>query len=57
MHFATVDCTVHIALCQRAQVHSYPTTIVYNASVPHAFLGAHSMNVSAFWIESDIDRS
>ena len=58
---ATVDCTVQMQVCQRAQVeskglqfstfyrhvqvNSYPTTIVYNNTQPHSFVGLHSMAV------------
>ena len=38
---------VHTTLCQQTGVHTYPTTIVYNGSVPNTFVGLHSANVSA----------
>lgn len=37
--FGTVDCTVHGNLCSQMHIHSYPTTIFYNQSVPHQFHG------------------
>lgn len=42
VNFGTIDCTVHQDLCRSVNVHSYPTTILYNRSVPHVFVGLHS---------------
>ncbi|CAD5110865.1 unnamed protein product [Dimorphilus gyrociliatus] len=33
----TIDCTVHQQLCRDYNIRSYPTTILYNDSVPHDF--------------------
>ncbi|ESN95836.1 hypothetical protein HELRODRAFT_102482 [Helobdella robusta] len=40
--FGTVDCTVHATLCMNYNVHSYPTTILYNLTKPHHYHGHHS---------------
>jgi DnaJ family protein C protein 10 len=42
--FGTVDCTVHLSLCQSYNVRSYPTTILYNQTVAHQFHGHHSVS-------------
>uniref|UniRef100_A0A915HPB3 Thioredoxin domain-containing protein n=1 Tax=Romanomermis culicivorax TaxID=13658 RepID=A0A915HPB3_ROMCU len=39
--FGTIDCTVHQSLCTKFNVRSYPTTIFYNVSTPHPFVGRH----------------
>ena len=39
--FGTVDCTIHTQLCQQSGINAYPTTIMYNGSVPHHFSGQH----------------
>ncbi|XP_048578142.1 dnaJ homolog subfamily C member 10 isoform X2 [Nematostella vectensis] len=40
--FGTVDCTVHSQLCHQYNIRSYPTTILYNNSQPHQFIGHHN---------------
>ncbi|XP_015751062.1 PREDICTED: dnaJ homolog subfamily C member 10-like [Acropora digitifera] len=40
--FGTVDCTIHINLCHMYNIRSYPTTILYNNSIPHQFSGHHT---------------
>ncbi|XP_054721124.1 dnaJ homolog subfamily C member 10-like [Uloborus diversus] len=40
--FGTVDCTTHEVLCRQYKINSFPTTVLYNRSVPHQFRGAHS---------------
>uniref|UniRef100_T1IPH3 DnaJ homolog subfamily C member 10 n=1 Tax=Strigamia maritima TaxID=126957 RepID=T1IPH3_STRMM len=42
IHFGTVDCTIHQSLCQKYNIHSYPTSILYNRSVPHQYFGKPS---------------
>lgn len=39
--YGTVDCTVNQQTCERFGVRSYPTTILFNQSVPHNYLGHH----------------
>ncbi|KAI8496605.1 DnaJ sub C member 10 [Branchiostoma belcheri] len=39
--FGTVDCTIHNVLCNKMNIHSYPTTVFYNQSVPHFLSGMH----------------
>jgi DnaJ family protein C protein 10 len=40
--FGTIDCTVNTETCERFQIRSYPTTILFNNSVPHNFMGQHT---------------
>ncbi|XP_076340321.1 dnaJ homolog subfamily C member 10-like [Tachypleus tridentatus] len=42
VNFGTVDCTIHGHLCSKYNIRSYPTTILYNHSIPHQFHGSHS---------------
>ncbi|XP_041374271.1 dnaJ homolog subfamily C member 10-like [Gigantopelta aegis] len=42
VNFGTVDCTIHRNLCNVYNIHSYPTTIMYNQSTPHHYQGHHS---------------
>ncbi|KAK2178973.1 hypothetical protein NP493_521g01093 [Ridgeia piscesae] len=51
VEFGTVDCTVHKQLCQRFNIHSYPTTILYNETVPHEFNGHHNVHSLLTFIE------
>ncbi|CAG5121544.1 unnamed protein product [Candidula unifasciata] len=43
VNFGTVDCTVHGNLCNLYNIHSYPTTIFYNQSIPYQYHGQHRM--------------
>lgn len=50
--FGTIDCTVHSVLCKTYNVHSYPTTILYNMSkIPHVMVGFHSSNELIDFVE------
>lgn len=49
--FGTVDCTVHQQLCLRFNVHTYPTTILYNRTQPHQFVGMHSVSELLEFVE------
>ncbi|XP_047492349.1 dnaJ homolog subfamily C member 10-like [Penaeus chinensis] len=40
--FGSIDCTTHQSLCTRFNIHQYPTTILYNQSVPHEYSGYHT---------------
>lgn len=40
--FGTVDCTINTRICEQFGVRSYPTTILFNHSVPHNFHGQHT---------------
>ncbi|KAI0227084.1 DnaJ-like subfamily C member 10 [Lamellibrachia satsuma] len=51
VEFGTVDCTIHRALCQQFNIHSYPTTILYNATVPHQYHGQHNVQSLLSFIE------
>ncbi|CAF0832321.1 unnamed protein product [Didymodactylos carnosus] len=42
INFGTVDCTIHNRLCQERNIHSYPSTIIYNESIAHQFHGQYS---------------
>lgn len=44
VNFGTVDCTIHAELCKNYNVRSYPTTILYNQSVPHQYHGQHNVH-------------
>lgn len=38
----SVDCTLHRDLCNRFNIRQYPTTVLYNQSVPHEYMGYHT---------------
>lgn len=38
----SVDCTLHRDLCSRFNIRQYPTTVLYNQSVPHEYMGFHT---------------
>jgi DnaJ family protein C protein 10 len=40
--FGTVDCTTNTNLCEQYGIRSYPTTILFNNSVPHNYHGHHT---------------
>ncbi|CAL1536324.1 unnamed protein product [Lymnaea stagnalis] len=54
VNFGTVDCTVHQGLCNTYNIRSYPTTILYNQSIPHQYHGQHSVNHLVEFIEDTI---
>ncbi|CAH1183258.1 unnamed protein product [Phaedon cochleariae] len=41
IQFGTIDCTLHRNLCQKENIHSYPTTMLYNNSQIHRFHGVN----------------
>ncbi len=43
VNFGTVDCTVHSGLCGQYNVGSYPTTILFNQTIPHNYHGDHTV--------------
>jgi len=49
--FGTIDCTVHSSLCTSYNVRSYPTTILYNMSIPHVMMGYHSSSEIIDFVE------
>ncbi|XP_059164242.1 dnaJ homolog subfamily C member 10-like [Physella acuta] len=55
VNFGTVDCTVHGGLCNTYNIRSYPTTILYNQSVPHQYHGQHSASHLAEFIQDTIN--
>ncbi|XP_050723145.1 dnaJ homolog subfamily C member 10-like [Eriocheir sinensis] len=42
INFGSIDCTLHQDLCSKFNIHQYPTTILYNQSVPHQYYGYHT---------------
>lgn len=42
VNFGTIDCTIHSSLCQRYNIHAYPTTMFFNRSESEPFRGTHS---------------
>ncbi|KAK7081976.1 DnaJ subfamily C member 10 [Halocaridina rubra] len=42
VNFGSIDCTLHQDLCTRFNIRQYPTTILYNQSVPHEYRGYHT---------------
>ena len=49
--FGTVDCTVHVQVCQQSGINAYPTTIMYNQTVPNYFHGQHQEQAIISFIE------
>ncbi|OWF49324.1 DnaJ-like subfamily C member 10 [Mizuhopecten yessoensis] len=54
VNFGTVDCTIHADICQMYNIHSYPTTILYNASVPLQYHGHHRASDLGEFIEDTL---
>ncbi|KAJ8320691.1 hypothetical protein KUTeg_002278 [Tegillarca granosa] len=54
IHFGTVDCTIHQQLCRMYNIRSYPTTILYNRSVPHQYHGHHSASNMVEFIQDTL---
>ena len=40
--YGTIDCTININICQQFNIRSYPTTVLFNNSIPHNYNGQHS---------------
>lgn len=55
--FGTVDCTIHSNLCHMYNIRSYPTTILYNNSLPHQFTGHHTAADLVEFIENTMKPS
>ncbi|XP_029214585.2 dnaJ homolog subfamily C member 10-like [Acropora millepora] len=55
--FGTVDCTIHINLCHMYNIRSYPTTILYNNSIPHQFSGHHTAADLVEFVENTLKPS
>ncbi|KAK3753323.1 hypothetical protein QZH41_015263 [Actinostola sp. cb2023] len=55
--FGTVDCTVHVNLCHVYNIHSYPTTILYNNTIPIQFSGHHSAGDLIDFVENTLSPS
>jgi DnaJ family protein C protein 10 len=39
--FATVDCSANAKLCEQYGIRSYPTTMLFNNTIPHNYHGFH----------------
>ena len=55
--FGTIDCTVNNNLCLENNVHGYPTTILFNNTVPHQFSGQHTAQDLADFVEDILSPS
>lgn len=55
IRFATVDCTVHGPLCNKYNIHSYPTTVLYNNTKPQIYSGHHTSHYIAEFIEDNMN--
>uniref|UniRef100_UPI00358F9C18 dnaJ homolog subfamily C member 10 n=1 Tax=Myxine glutinosa TaxID=7769 RepID=UPI00358F9C18 len=42
LRFGTVDCTIHMDICNLHNIEAYPTTLVFNQSSVHVYDGQHS---------------
>uniref|UniRef100_A0A8C4QAF5 DnaJ homolog subfamily C member 10 n=1 Tax=Eptatretus burgeri TaxID=7764 RepID=A0A8C4QAF5_EPTBU len=42
LRFGTVDCTIHMDICNLHNIEAYPTTLVFNQSSIHVYDGQHS---------------
>ncbi|GFR29666.1 dnaJ homolog subfamily C member 10 [Trichonephila clavata] len=49
--FGTVDCSTHISLCRQYNINAYPTTILYNHSVPIRYHGSHAQDQIEEFVE------
>jgi len=57
VRFATVDCTIHGQLCNKYNIRSYPTTILYNNTKPNLYGGHHTSHYIAEFIEDSMNPS
>jgi DnaJ family protein C protein 10 len=55
--FGTIDCTVNADLCERYNIRSYPTTVLFNNSVPHNYVGHHSAEDISDFVEDILKPS
>jgi len=55
--FGTIDCAANNNLCLENNVHGYPTTILFNNSVPHPFSGQHTAQDIADFVEDILSPS
>ena len=49
--FGTIDCAINKKLCEKFNIRSYPTTILFNKTSPHNYMGHHSAHDIADFIE------
>lgn len=49
--FGTVDCTINTQLCESFNIRSFPTTILYNNSIPNLYHGQHNAQDISEFIE------
>jgi DnaJ family protein C protein 10 len=55
--YGTVDCTTNQKLCEQYGVQSYPTTILFNNSMPHNYHGQHTADDIADFIADMLSPS
>ncbi|XP_060064425.1 dnaJ homolog subfamily C member 10-like [Ylistrum balloti] len=55
VNFGTVDCTIHSDICRMYNINSYPTTILYNATVPIQYHGHHRADDLGEFIEDTLN--
>uniref|UniRef100_A0A9J2PHY4 DnaJ homolog subfamily C member 10 n=1 Tax=Ascaris lumbricoides TaxID=6252 RepID=A0A9J2PHY4_ASCLU len=51
IRIGTVDCVQYSAICERAGVNSYPTTVFYLNGLPHTNIGFHQVDAVVEFIE------
>jgi len=57
IRFATVDCTIHGGLCNKYNIRSYPTTVLYNNTKANVYSGHHTSHYIAEFIEDSMNPS
>ncbi|KAG7170078.1 DnaJ subfamily C member 10-like [Homarus americanus] len=55
INFGSIDCTLHHELCSKFNIHQYPTTILYNQSVPHEYMGYHTAAQIVEFVEDTLN--
>jgi DnaJ homolog subfamily C member 10 len=55
--FGTIDCTVNQQLCEKYNVRSYPTTVLFNNSSPYSYSGQHSAEEISEFIQDTLNPS
>ena len=57
VNFGTIDCTIHSSLCQRYNIHAYPTTMFFNQSESELFRGSHTASEIVEFIQDMLNPS
>ncbi|CAF0707832.1 unnamed protein product, partial [Brachionus calyciflorus] len=55
--FGTIDCTINTQICEKFNIRSYPTTILYNNSIPNLYHGHHSAQDISDFIQDILNPS